>query len=524
MDQFKNFKRSNFLKLTLLLALTSLGTTSVSAEVSNSYTETKQEGHYPDYPQINYGTGTQADTLKRGEYLAKLGDCIACHTKPGVTGKSFSGGYPIKTPFGTIYTPNITPDKETGIGNWTNEQFIRAMREGISPQGKYYFPAFPYPYFNRLPDSDLLAIKAYLDAIPAVNQTNQKNDLIWPISWRFLQLGWRTLFFHNDGPYKPDSSKDNDWNRGAYLVLGLGHCDMCHTESHYFISKKWVMGAPIMKYHLAGAMVEGFYAPNITSTLLKDTSVQTLADVFKKDLMVGGGSVEGPMKEANHNSLKYLTDNDVKSINDYLSSVVSATPPMPSVGNGLEAGKKVYDQYCSGCHLTGAGGAPKVGDTAAWDTLKRLGLNKLYENAINGIDGMPPKGTCMTCTTANIQDAVQYMLSESAPGVTNALGLTPLPPPKPLTLEDGKKIYNQYCQVCHTGNYPGAPVVGNKQQWAPLIDNGVETLIEHSITGYNNMPARGSCSTCNDAQIKAAVIYMIEQSKTKGDYTLWLGM
>lgn len=485
---------------------------------------TVHKGYYPTYPTINYGTSPKAALIKRGEYLVKLGDCIACHTTHS-GGKPFAGGLPISTPFGTIYTPNITPDKKTGIGSWNIEQFIKVMREGISPQGKYYYPAFPYLYFNKITNDDLIAIKAYLDAIPAVKQENRKNELIFPFNWRFLQLGWRLLFFQfqKSGPYKPDPTKSDAWNRGAYLVRGLGHCAMCHTPSHYFIFKSWILAAPIYKYDLTGAFVQGYYAPNISSTNLAHTPIQDIADVFLKDKLIGGGKVEGPMAEANHDSLKYLTMNDIKAIAVYLKSVKSEIPPQPSHGTGLVAGKKIFDQYCQGCHLTGAGGAPKIADQAAWEPLIKQGLNTLYKNAINGIGGMPAKGTCTTCTNKEIQAAVQYIVSQSKPGVAATLGHTlPVKPMKPLTLEDGKNIYNRYCKACHDGSYKGAPVLGAKEAWKPRIQQGIDVLLVHTIQGYKNMPARGSCSECNDAQIKAAVIYMVQESKTKGDYTLWL--
>jgi len=133
--------------------------------------------YFPDYPAVN-SQGKNLTLIKRGEYLAKAGDCIACHTNTPEKGKTFAGGLPMVTPFGTIYTPNITPDKKTGIGNWTDEQFIKAMREGISPSGHYYYPAFPYLYFSQVTTDDLKAIKAYLDSTPAIEQQNVKNDML----------------------------------------------------------------------------------------------------------------------------------------------------------------------------------------------------------------------------------------------------------------------------------------------------------------------------------------------------------
>lgn len=481
-----------------------------------------KHSEYPEYPQIDYGTGKQAAELKRGEYLTKLGDCIACHTAKD--GQPFAGNYPIKTPFGTIYTANITADKKTGIGGWTDEQFIKAMREGISPTGSCYFPAFPYLFFNRITDADLKSIKLYLDTIPKVSLEKKPNTMRWPFSMRFMQLGWRSLFFtmDKDGPYKNDPKHSAAWNRGAYLVEGLGHCSMCHTPSYYIFSRNYSLAAPKKKYYLAGNTVEGFYAPNITGKLMDKATNKEIADVFKQDKLIGGGQVQGPMLQANHDSLKYLTPEDVDAIAIYLRSVKSQSPPRQSHGSGLAAGKSVYSQYCTGCHATGAGGAPKVGDVTVWEPRVKLGMPTLYTNAIKGIGGMPPKGTCMTCTDKEIEDAVNYMVAESKPGVGTA-SAPAAKPVKQLTLKDGKKLYNQYCAVCHNpgSQYLNAPKLGDKEAWKPILKQGFDIVFYNTIRGHGNMPIRGGCVKCNDAQIKAAVKYMAETSKTTGDYTLW---
>ena len=406
------FKFPIVLCTVLMLSSVVFGKTAVSAET------------YPEYPVIHYGTGEKAKQLHRGEYLVKMGDCIACHTAPN-GGKSFAGGYPVKTPFGTIYTPNITPDQEMGIGNWSNADFIKAMRQGISPAGHYDYPAFPFPYFNKVTPSDLLAMRAYLNAIPAEKQINPKTNMMFPFNWRFLQLGWRMMFFQfqKTGPYQPNHKQSALWNRGQYLVKGLGHCDMCHTPSYYLLSKKYLLGAPMNKYAFTGGMVDGFFAPNITGTLLNHASLQEFADVFLKDQMIGGGEVQGPMKEANHDSLRYLTMNDIKAIRTYLISVKSKTPPKPRANaSGLAQGKDTYNTYCTGCHTTGAGGAPKLGDATAWQPLLKQGIKTLYDNAIKGIGGMPPKGTCINCTDQEIQNAVTYLVNAVQSGS-----------PKPLT-------------------------------------------------------------------------------------------
>lgn len=480
---------------------------------------------YPQYPAIAYGEGARAAELQRGEYLAKAGDCLACHTAPG--GVPFAGGLGIKTPFGTLYAPNITPDKTTGIGNWTDAQFIKAMREGIAPDGHYYYPAFPYLSFNRVTDSDLKAIKSYLDALPAVQQANKEDTLMFPFSWRFMQLGWRTLFFYaqKQGPYVDQPNQSAQWNRGAYLVEGLGHCAMCHTPSHSLISEKYSLGAPIQKYALGGAMVGGYFAPAINAVGLKDIPVSDVVDVFAHDHLIGGGDVVGPMLEVNQDSLKYLSQSDWEAIAVYLKSVKSElTPKKSSGGTGAEAGKGTYDQYCTGCHSTGAGGAPKLGDATAWDPLIKQGMPTLYHNAIDGIRAMPPKGTCMSCTDQEIQNAVDYLVS-AAQGGQGATTEAPTPstPPPALTMADGQQMYQAHCAVCHSpqAHYLNAPALGDKAAWTPILSQGFDVVLLNTIHGVGNMPARGGCTQCTDAEIKAAAKYMAEESKTQGDYSLW---
>ena len=164
--------------------------------------------------------------VAKGEYLARAGDCIACHTNPG--GALFAGGRPMPTPFGTLYTSNITPDRETGIGTWSAEQFYGAMHSGRFPDGGLIYPAMPFGSYTKVTREDSDAIFAYLRSAPPVHQRNRPHDLQFPYNNRSLILGWRTLFFQ-EGEYKPDPAKSADWNRGAYLVVGLGHCTMCHT-------------------------------------------------------------------------------------------------------------------------------------------------------------------------------------------------------------------------------------------------------------------------------------------------------
>ena len=171
------------------------------------------------------------DAVARGAYLVRAGGCFSCHT--AADGQSLAGGRPLATPFGTFYSPNITPDRETGIGGWTDAQFLRALREGVRPDGANYFPVFPYPSFTGITDADALAIKAYLFSVPAIRQANRPHDVSFPFSWRFLQNGWKLLYF-TEGPFQPNPKQTEAYNRGAYLVTALAHCGECHTPRNVF--------------------------------------------------------------------------------------------------------------------------------------------------------------------------------------------------------------------------------------------------------------------------------------------------
>lgn len=502
-----NYKKITYSLLLWVLILT-LAHAAVSAEQSPIPV-------YPAYPSVNYGTGDQAKLIQRGEYLAKAGDCIACHTDTKNNGSVFAGGLGIKTPFGTFYSPNITPDKETGIGNWTDDHFIWAMQHGKRPDGAYYYPVFPYPDFSKVSKSDLLAIKAYLFSLPPVKRANLPNDVPFPFNWRFLQLGWRLLFFH-PGEYQYDANHTRLWNRGAYLVQGLGHCGMCHTPINF-------LGAPKREYFLTGNFVDGYYAPDITSASLKNISESEIVDVFTQDKMLkGAGKVEGPMADVNHDSLKYLTQEDLLSIATYLKTIKSKERTTSSGPVGPDTGKKIYEAHCAVCHGTGAAGSPILGDLAAWQPRIKQGMDVLNQHAINGLNSMPPKGGCMSCSDDEIKAAVQYLVDQTKPGAAG-VGAVPVIaklPPRP-TLADGKRIYDETCSVCHAEGKLGAPITGDKAVWAPRIKQGIDVLFAHTIKGYNRHPPKGTCLTCTNAEIEAAVMYMVQESKTSGDYFLW---
>lgn len=475
------------------------------------------QADYPTYPKIDYGTGDQAKLAKRGEYLAQVGDCISCHTvTPG--GKVFAGDLPIKTPFGTFYTPNITPDKKNGIGNWKFKDFKRAMHDGKNPKGANYFPVFPYVYFNKVSDNDLRALWAYLQKLPAVNKKPRKNAVPFPFNVRFAQYGWKILFFYpRDEPFKYDASKSKQWNRGRYLVDGLGHCSMCHTPMNF-------LGGEKRKNYLSGGFVDGFWATNITGQGLEEADRYQVADVFKEyKLLNNAGTVVGPMAEVVHNSLSHITEADKLAIADYLKTVKSVDPMglTPSKARPtLARGRLVYQRACVVCHQNGEEGAPVIGDSAGWFMRAKKGMPTLYQHAIYGYNLMPIKGACVTCSYEDIESAVDYLLEKSlthAQKLQLAEGKVKIEKPK----VSGATIYKRSCASCHNDGEHGAPKIGDHRVWSTLINKNMDVLIANAVTGHHGGILNLSCRHCQTTDVIAAIKYILKQSKVKGDYVLW---
>jgi len=264
-----------------------------------------------------WGQG-DADPVKRGLYLTRAGLCIACHTDYKGKGAELAGGNPISTPFGTIYSTNLTPDQATGIGKWTDAEFLRAMRRGIGRHGEKLFPAFPYTTFTNMTDEDVLAIKAYLFTIDPVRRKNTPPNMSPPFSWRFLLAGWQWMYF-KEGPFKPDPEKSAQWNRGAYLVESVVHCGECHTPRD-------LAGGLEKNMYMAGTVdgPEGELAPNITAdpkTGLGDWSVEDMVELLKEGIKPDGDDVQGLMEEIIVHGYKYLTDEDMTAVAVYIRSL-----------------------------------------------------------------------------------------------------------------------------------------------------------------------------------------------------------
>ncbi len=263
------------------------------------------------------GAAAQGDA-KRGEYLAKAGGCVGCHTEQKQGAVPFAGGRALKTPFGTFFGPNITPHPQAGIGRWTEADFVRAMREGVRPDGAAYFPAFPYPSFTNISDADLRDLWAYLRTLPQSSRASQAHDLGFPFGWRFLVRPWKWLFF-SPGPFVPDPKASATVNRGAYLVQALGHCGECHTPRN-------ALGAMNRSRFLAGGKgPDGKGTPNLTPTRLKKLSDAELREFLAKGLTPDGDVPGEAMAEVIQNTTSQLTPEDLEALIAYLRSL----PPLP---------------------------------------------------------------------------------------------------------------------------------------------------------------------------------------------------
>jgi mono/diheme cytochrome c family protein len=296
------------------------------------------------------------EEIARGRYLAIVGDCAGCHNAPG--GLPYAGGLPIETPFGTLVSPNITPDRETGIGAWSDDQFANAMHDGTGRGGEHLYPAMPYTYYTKATREDVLAIRAYLETVDPVRNEVKVNQLPFPFDVRASMAGWNELYFKR-GVFEPVAGKSDAWNRGAYLVEGLGHCGLCHTPKN-------VAGGDQTTRALQGSALQGWYAPNLTGdprTGLGSWSVDDVAAYLK----TGHNNVSaatGPMSDVIVHSTSQMTDADLSAIAAYLKDQPASggEPPRPVAGEDrmMRAGESIYFDNCAACHTSAGTGIPQL--------------------------------------------------------------------------------------------------------------------------------------------------------------------
>ena len=301
----------------------------------------------------NLPTGENSPRVESGRYLTTVADCAACHTMSG--GEPFAGGRPIGTPFGKVVAPNITPDPETGIGNWSDADFDTAVRLGRSPHDTWLYPAMPFPYYTQMSKDEVLSIRAYLRTVAPVHHAVKSNQLPFPFDIRASMRLWDALYF-NVGPFKSDPAKSAQWNRGAYLVRGPAHCGACHTPKNF-------LGGDVGSKPFWGYTLGAWFAPDITQSLALGIGSWSVADVasYLKNGHNRFAAASGPMGEEVSDSSSRMNDGDLEAIAVYLKDQpgpVNAAQPIGEHESVMVAGAALYRDLCSACHQQNGSGVP----------------------------------------------------------------------------------------------------------------------------------------------------------------------
>ena len=292
------------------------------------------------------------EVTEHGRYMAIAGDCTACHTAEG--GQPFAGGGALETPFGILLSPNVTPDVATGIGGWTDDQFVDAVRNGIGHGGIHLYPAMPYTYYTKLTRDDVIAIRAYLDTVQPVRNLVQANQLPFPFNQRETMVGWNALYF-TPGEFKPDPGKSAEWNRGAYLVEGAEHCGLCHTPKN-------AMGGDENSQAMQGSVLQSWYAPNTTGNRRVGIGDWTVDDIalYLKTGRNRYDIASGPMADMVTHSTSHLTDADLRAIAVYLKDLPPGggvlPQPVSAQDPAMQRGEAIYNERCAACHTVAGEG------------------------------------------------------------------------------------------------------------------------------------------------------------------------
>jgi len=372
-----------------------------------------------------------ADPIKRGEYLARAADCMVCHTVPG--GAPYAGGLEIPLPFGSIYTTNITADKDTGIGNYSDADFLNAVQRGIRRDGTRLYPAMPYPSYTLMTDADALAIKAYLFSLSPARAENRADTLAFPFNQRWSMIFWSMAFSPN-ARFAPNTAQSPEWNRGAYLAEALAHCGECHTPRNLAFALD-------NRKKFAGAVAAGWKAFNISSD--RDTGIGAWSDDEVASYLATGhakarGTAAGPMGEAVDQSFSAMTPGDIRALVAYLRSIppiksdlpATLAPPAPASPKQGEtanaAGRKVFEQACVSCHdWTGVSAlshfatiseARAVNDASATN-VAQIVISGTKRHTPDGIISMPAFGA--TYSDADIAAVVNYVTARFGTASSN---------------------------------------------------------------------------------------------------------
>lgn len=376
---------------------------------------------YRSYDVKQFANETESerkDSIKRGEYIALTSDCVACHQTKDRK-EDLSGGFAVETPFGTLYSSNITPDKETGIGNWTEQQFADAVMNGKGPNGPLY-PAMPYTSYVKMTDQDIHDLWNYLQTVTPVKNKVVENQLAFPFNIRYLMLGWKRLFF-DASQLQNDTGKSAQWNRGRYLVEGAAHCSMCHTPRNPF-------GAEIKSKNYTGANLQNWFAPS-----LRNSKVHGLGNWSEKDIVsyLKTGSnrltvASGPMAEAINASFQYFHDDDLVAMANYVKSLpdhgVAKPKSIDAANPQMINGKKVFIDNCIACHvINGEGISSMIPAFKDNGTIQGQSSESMTHILLNGSKGaitrFNPTGAAMPAfawklTDTQIADVLTYIRNE----------------------------------------------------------------------------------------------------------------
>ena len=386
-----------------------------------------------DESPVEDGTAFRAtpEQVRRGAYLARAGNCIACHTMRG--GAPYAGGRAIETPFGVVFGSNITPDIGTGIGAWSASQFFRALHNGRSKDGRLLVPAFPYTNFTRVTREDSDALFAYLRTLPPVEQANHTHALRFPYGTQVALALWRAVSFR-PGTYEPDRSQSAEWNRGAYLVHGLGHCDACHGGRSVF-------GATRGALQMSGGVspIDKWYAPSLATSAeagVADWETRHIVDLLKTGVSARGSAL-GPMAEVVFRSTQYLDEADLRAMAVFLKSLPQRSAPArdaarPPAPEAVERGRAVYRERCESCHGSQGEGARGAYPALAGNrsvvmdqpaNVIRAVLSGGFQPATAGNPrpwGMPPFGHVLDDTeVADVVTFIRTQWGNSAPAVSS---------------------------------------------------------------------------------------------------------
>jgi mono/diheme cytochrome c family protein len=364
------------MKITLLKA--ALGVMAVAGAVLAGAVAWEVQGEA--LPTVSVVAAADATEVERGAYLARAGNCMACHTERG--GEPYAGGRAIETPFGTVYASNLTPDAATGLGAWSAQAFRRALHEGRSRDGRLLYPVFPYTHTTLVSSEDVDAIYAYLTSLPPVAQATPPHDLRFPVNTQAALAVWRILYFE-PARFQPESSRSAEWNRGAYLARGLAHCSACHSE------RDALGGSAFDRLWGAGLMPDGHWlAPSLRDAAqagVADWSVNQVADLLQHG-RTDSATVMGPMAEVVFEGTQHLRRDDLKAVGVFLKDLPSRSEAVPAFEQAkpdtLALGEKVYEQWCVDCHGAAGQGAPSAYPALAGN---RSVLMASHVNAVQAI-------------------------------------------------------------------------------------------------------------------------------------------